>query len=48
MDRLAQGSRRHAPAEAVLGFVADTGVTDAALLAELEQVLTDLEREVRR
>ena len=37
-----------APAEAVLGFVADTGLDDAALLTELETVLTDLAQEVRR
>ena len=33
------------PAQAVLGFVADTGVTDPALLAGLEAVLTDLAEE---
>ena len=33
------------PPEAILGFVADTGVADPALLAELERVLTDLAAE---
>ena len=33
------------PGQAVLGFVADTGVTDVALLAELETVLRDLAEE---
>ena len=30
------------PGQAILGFVADTGITDAAMLAGLERVLTDL------
>ena len=33
------------PGQAILGFVADTGVTDPALLAELEAVLEDLAAE---
>ena len=36
------------PAQAVLGFVADTGVTEPALLAELETVLEGLAAEKRR
>ena len=34
------------PGEALLGFVADTGVTDPELLAELETVLRDLAAEL--
>ena len=33
------------PAEAVIGFTANTGVTDAALLALLEKALRDLAKE---
>ena len=36
------------PGDAVLAFVADTGVTDAALLAELEAVLEELAAERKR
>ena len=38
---------RDATGTGILGFVADTGVTDPALLAELEGVLTDLAGERR-
>ena len=33
------------PGQAILGFVADTGVTDVAMLAELETVLRNLAAE---
>jgi hypothetical protein len=36
-----------APSEAMLGFVADTGMADPAILAGLEAVLRDLAAEVR-
>jgi hypothetical protein len=33
------------PDEAMLGFVSDTGITDPAVLAELEKVVRDLAEE---
>jgi hypothetical protein len=36
------------PSEAMLGFVADTGLNDQAMLAQLEAVLRDLAGEGRR